>query len=395
MSRRSFGHIRKLPSGKHQASYIGESGERKYAKYTFLTRGDASAWLSEREVELRNGTSSASTKGDAGEMSPLFEEYVERHINLQTTANGELLRPSTKSLYRRLLRVNLRAFCGSRMNDISVSDVSEWWAEAISDGKRTSASKAYKLLAATMRRAVGERLIASSPCMVKGAQSATSGKKILAPTFEEVALIARHINPRFSRMVLLMAFGGFRFGEVTELRRKDVGSIQLPSTVGVVSNKEAFEFSVERAVTLVEDANGDFVHHIDRPKSTAGVRKVVVSSAFNEMIRDILAAVPEDPGALLFPSASNPSKHQRHDVFMNSWRPALIRAGIPSGKYSPHTLRHFAGSQLHLAGANIPELKEWLGDSSTAAVMRYVHPTGRTALISEEMGQNWQLEKVA
>ena len=90
MSRRSFGHIRKLPSGRHQASFIGASGERAYSEYTFLTRGDAGAWLSEREVELRNGTSPASTKGDAVEVSPLFEEYVERHTNLQTTANGEL-----------------------------------------------------------------------------------------------------------------------------------------------------------------------------------------------------------------------------------------------------------------------------------------------------------------
>jgi hypothetical protein len=38
-----------------------------------------------------------------------------------------------------------------------------------------------------------------------------------------------------------------------------------------------------------------------------------------------------------------------------------------------------------MAGATIAELKEWLGDSSTAAVMRYVHSTGRTAGIADRM----------
>ena len=111
MSRRSFGHIRKLPSGRHQASFVSPNGQRVNAPFTFLTRGDANAWLSGQEVELRTGALPSSLK-PVRENSHIFEDYVERHISLQTNSDGSLLRDSTKSLYRRLLRVNLSHFHG-------------------------------------------------------------------------------------------------------------------------------------------------------------------------------------------------------------------------------------------------------------------------------------------
>lgn len=379
MTKRSFGHIRKLPSGKHQASYTSPLGVRVNAPYTFLTRGDASAWLSAQEVLIRSGKwEDPSARVVASPKATDFRAYVERHITLQTNADGSLLRESTKNLYRRLLRVNLKAFHSTSIEDITAAQVSEWWAESIVSGKKTSTSKAYKLLSSTLKRAMGEKLIPSNPCMVKGAQSAISGKKVLVPSMEEVGLIAKNINPRYSRMVLLMAFGGFRFGEVTELRRGDVSET-------IVNKRKAYVFNVERAVTLVGTEVGKGYHLVDKPKSEAGVRPVAVSSMLTPMIESILRDTPEDPGSLLFPSASDSKRHLRHDVFMNSWRPALAKSGIPAGKYAPHTLRHFAGSHLHLAGANIPELKQWLGDASTAAVMRYVHPTGRTAVLADGM----------
>lgn len=351
------------------------------APHTFLTRSDANAWLSAEEVKLRNGKWENPLINNAlAAMPHLFEEYVGRHIRLQTTRDGALLRDSTKTLYKRLLRVNLRCFCGRSIESITYAEISEWWAESIKGGKRTITSKAYKLLSSAMRRAVSERLIPSNPCMVLGAQSAITGKKITVPSQEEVSNIAACINPRFSRMVILMSYGGFRFGEITELRRKDVSPI-------VVDGFNTYTFRVERAVTFVEGGDGKFKHKVDKPKSAAGTRSVVVSSMFKAMIDSVLEDTPKDPNSLLFPSATNPNKHLLHSVFMNSWRRALTKAGIQAGKYSPHCLRHFAGSHLHRAGAKIPDLKEWLGDNSTAAVMRYVHSTGQTASIAEVMGK--------
>jgi integrase len=379
MSKRSFGHIRKQPSGKHQASYASPVGTRVNAPNTFLTRGDASAWLAAQEVAISTGKWTDPTQPQSPKQkSTDFRSHVERHIRLQTNSDGSLLRESTKNLYKRLLRVNLKAFHKTPIEEITSAQVSEWWAESVASGKKTSASKAYKLLSASMKRAVGEKLIPTNPCMVKGAQTATTGREILIPSLEEVGLIAKHINPRYSRMVILMAFGGFRFGEVTELRRKDIST-------SVVNKRTAYVFRVDRAVTLVGTESGKGFHRVDQPKSKASIRSVTVSTMLTPMIETILADTGLDQDALLFPNAAGTNSHLRHDVFMNSWRPALKRAGIKKGKYSPHCLRHFAGSHLHLAGANIPELKQWLGDKSTSAVMRYIHPTGRTAALADEM----------
>jgi integrase len=389
MARRSFGYIRKLPSKKYQASYVKPNGNRVNAPYTFLTRGDASAWLSSEQVNLSKGVSASTSKPKAlAEDSPIFETYVERHIELQTTTTGSLLRASTKNLYMRLLRVNLRAFWGRTLDEISHADISEWWASSIAEGKKTSASKAYKLMSASMKRAVAEKKIQSNPCNVRGAQGATTGKNVGVPTLDEVKKVATHINPRYKQMVLLMAFGGFRFGEVTELRRKDV-------TTTSVNGRRAYSFRVERAVTLAlknEHAKGS--HHVDKPKSAAGVRAVVVTSSLTDQIDSLLERIDPSPNTLLFPAAKGSNLHLRHDVFMNSWRRALKKSEINDGAFSPHGLRHFAGSHLHLAGATIAELKEWLGDSSTAAVMRYVHSTGRTANIADKMIELDQLRDV-
>jgi integrase len=373
--RREFGFIRKLPSGNIQASYIGEDGLRHNAPRTFGTRTDANAWLAKQQSILRSGNWGEQQERERrNQIASSFNDFALRHIEIQTTPRGDLLQPSTKELYKRLLRHNLAEFAHRDVTEITSPQISEWWARAISKGHKTSASKAYKLLSAVMNRAVGEKLIPSSPCMVKGAQSAVTGKVINVPNAQEVAQIVANINPRYSSLVALCAYGGFRFGEVTELRRKDFHKAPRGA-------QEAYEVHVKRAVQKLPNK---FV--TAKPKSHASTRIVKISGQLTHLIDQALAGIPDTPEALLFPAASG--KHLRHDVFMNSWRPALKRAGLETSGFTPHTLRHFAGTYLHRAGANIAELKAWLGDSSTSAVMRYIHETDRAGDLVEQMEVN-------
>ncbi len=53
--RRSFGHVRKLPSGRFQASYLDPSGLRRVAPSTFSTKSDATVWLATKQSELHQG----------------------------------------------------------------------------------------------------------------------------------------------------------------------------------------------------------------------------------------------------------------------------------------------------------------------------------------------------
>jgi hypothetical protein len=54
MPRRHFGSVRKLPSGRYQASYWHQAG-RHIAGETFLSKGDAQTWLSGMETEIKRG----------------------------------------------------------------------------------------------------------------------------------------------------------------------------------------------------------------------------------------------------------------------------------------------------------------------------------------------------
>jgi hypothetical protein len=97
------------PSKKYEASFVGQNGDRFNAPFTFLPKSDANAWLSSEEVKHRRGIPRLGrAEIDNAKPSPIFETFVERHLGLQTNSSGPLLWASTQTLYKSLLRVNLR-----------------------------------------------------------------------------------------------------------------------------------------------------------------------------------------------------------------------------------------------------------------------------------------------
>jgi integrase len=56
VGRRSHGSVRKLPSGRYQATFIGPDGMRRPAPQTFVAKADATRWLSKTETEVSSGT---------------------------------------------------------------------------------------------------------------------------------------------------------------------------------------------------------------------------------------------------------------------------------------------------------------------------------------------------
>lgn len=370
-TRKNWGAIRKLPSGRFQASYVGPDGRRHNAPDTFRLKTQASAWLATKRADILDG-SWASSKDAESAAATIFREYAIQHIEIQTNSNGELLRASTKALYRRILETSLKPFLLLELAAIDRAQVSAWYAKLIATGKKTTASKAYKLLSAVLKRAVEEGRIVKNPCGIRGAHSAVSGKVVDIPTADEVAEISKSISPEFRTLVLVAAYGGLRFGEITEIRRKDVFALEKN---GLVS----YEIRVRRAVTKV---NGAFV--IDKPKSEMSSRDVPLSPALTAALNNhLFDEVADDPEALIFPSKSG--GHLPHHTFIKAWNKALKVSGITREGLTPHSLRHFAGTHYHLAGATLPELMTWLGDSSIAAVQRYLHVTDRASEIASQM----------
>ncbi|MDN3355886.1 hypothetical protein [Actinomadura sp. DC4] len=54
-TRRRFGLIRQLPSGRHQASYLSPDGQRRYAPETFARKAEAERFLNLTEVQIHQG----------------------------------------------------------------------------------------------------------------------------------------------------------------------------------------------------------------------------------------------------------------------------------------------------------------------------------------------------
>ena len=95
-SRRAFGTVERLPSGRFRARVIGPDGRYVSAPATFANRTDAARWVDVQHADLVRGTWQAPVKPSA---SPSVAAYVARWIEEHPTA-----RDSTKELYRGLLR---------------------------------------------------------------------------------------------------------------------------------------------------------------------------------------------------------------------------------------------------------------------------------------------------
>jgi hypothetical protein len=162
-TRKNWGAIRKLPSGRFQASYIGPDSRRHNAPDTFKTKTQAGTWLASKRTGIQEGTWLADDAPASEAGATNFNEYALQHIALQTNSKGELLRESTKALYRRTLSTNLKPFLEVDIESITKAQVDEWYAKLISTGKKTSASKAYKLLSAVLKRAT-DSAVAKNSC---------------------------------------------------------------------------------------------------------------------------------------------------------------------------------------------------------------------------------------
>lgn len=371
--RRSFGTVRKLPSGRFQASYIGPDGSRHNAPYTFLTKGDASTWLNIVYADIARGVW-VSPQATIKEMQAqhTLADYIEQHIELQITRDGKPLQETTKELYRRVAKNHLKGLGKMKLNEIRKSDVDVWYATMAKTGKLTTAAKAYTLVFSAMKRAVDDDLIAKNPCAIKGARTASSNKTIDIPDPRDIAKILHAINPKLKLLVVLQSYGGLRWGEVTALTRADLMKV-------IAKGNFVYEINVNKAIKFV---NGKFIKGL--PKTDYSIRKVQISDALTELIDALLDEMPEkSPNALIVKGEK--TEYLLHSVFANNWRRALKRAGLSDKKYTGHSLRHHAGTHYAKAGANLPEIKSWIGDNSTIAVQRYLHTTDRANSLANNM----------
>src|SRR5215469_5766150 len=105
VSRRRFGRVRRLPSGRYQARYRGPDGIDRPARSTFATKTAAERWLVKTEAEIHDDRWTDPDLGRA-----LFRDYSQAWI-----AERPNLRPNTVQVYRYVLAKHLLPYFGNRM----------------------------------------------------------------------------------------------------------------------------------------------------------------------------------------------------------------------------------------------------------------------------------------
>lgn len=348
--RRGFGKVRRLPSGRWQASYAGPDGARHTGPVTFDAKVDAETWLSMRRAELLRGTWLPAAQPDrpARPSAPsTFGAYAAGWLA------GRDLSESTRRLYRSTLTNQIEpAFGTVHLQAITPAAVRAWHASlAARTGPRQRAA-AYSLLRTIMATAAADDLVAVSPCRIRGAGSSARARTIRPATLAEIEVIANAMPPQYRLMVMLAAWCGLRFGELAELRRADVdlGARAVRVRRGVIRTDTG---------RLVKD-----------PKSEAGKRDVSIPPHLVPLVNEhLLEHTPRDPGALLFPSASG--GHLAPSSLYAMFHPARDAAGRHDLRF--HDLRHTGATLAAASGATIAELMRRLGHSTPAAAMLYQH----------------------
>lgn len=137
-SRRTFGAIRRLPSGRYQARYQGPDGRDHTAPTTFVRKDEADAWLATIRADMVRGSWRDPDAG-AVTVATYFAEWLDVHQvrprtreNYQQAADRWLLRDLTRPAApsRPARTINLGAY---ELRHLTPAIVREWLAIADAD----------------------------------------------------------------------------------------------------------------------------------------------------------------------------------------------------------------------------------------------------------------------
>ena len=392
-SRRAFGTVERLPSGRFRARVIGPEGRYVSAPATFPNRTDAARWVDVQHADLVRGTWQAPVKPSA---SPSIAVYVARWIEEHPTA-----RESTKELYRGLMRTCIaptlgRAAVGSlspaavrrwhhQLGERLASDAERRQADLLARGRQGSAAsvrdggvrqaQAYRLLRAAMTTAVGDGLLRANPCTIRGAanprramgRSRPINERLLSPS--QVTAAAAAMPDRYRALVVMAAWSGLRQGELLALNRADLDLDAIPARV-----------TVRKAVRRTDTGQV----RVDVPKTASSVRVVTLPDPLTVLLRDHLEQfVPDQPDAPVF--ATGTGTVPARSNLGATWRRACVKAGVPHVRL--HDLRHVAQVNAAEAGATLPELMARFGHATPAAALVYLHArSDRDAELAAALG---------
>ncbi len=362
--RRGWGWIRRLPSGRWHASYIGPDLARHNAPTTYSARMDGEAWLAaeRRLIELGEWTAPSVRAAAKTARGISVADYLDRWI-----AQRANISDGTRYGYKNNLRVHIapKPLGSVPLSAVTPQAVRSWFA-SMDASKPTARAAVYSMLRTAMNTATSDGVFTRNPAIIAGASTQSTARQPIILTVPELALLADGVPERLRAWVLIAAWCGLRIGEALELRRSDISDdVSVISVsrghrhVGGKCIIKSTKSGKSRNVVVPPHIRTDLKHHLDVHTGKAD-------------------------DALLFTPASGRC-HLSDDTVRNAMAPVLARIGKPDMVI--HDLRHFAGTQAARCG-NLVETMGRLGHSTVRASMIYQQIVdGRDAQVADALSE--------
>jgi len=342
--------IDKQPSGRWRARYYDDADRRWYPT-TFDTERECKAWLAEVRVARTAGNwvSPRVSSISFAEWADLEFWPTQLHL-ARKTLHGQ------RSLYA----VHLRPHWGNRrLGDITTRQISAWAAGLATSTPRGLAPNTsrliYTLFSKMMGAAADNALIAQNPMPKKRFLPKPRALPIRILDQAEVERLADVIDPRYRAMVLVMAYGGFRIGEIAALRLH-----HLDFTRGTI-----------RIEDTQTDIGGTLYYH-EGPKTERGNRTVTMPWSVMRPLRAYLDEYLPDASESDLVFRSPQGTDLRPGNFRNQvWTRATVTAGLAPMR--PHELRHTAVSTWIASGASAVSVAARAGDEVGTVMRVYAH----------------------
>jgi integrase len=354
-----------MRNGSVQASYIADDGRRYYSTHTFETRVDAEGWLAnERKLIALGGWSPPESRAAAkAVVGTTVREYAEKWLPQRDLA------PKTHAIYRELLKSRIYPGLGDEMlRAITPATVRAWW---VGLGKQTPTSNthAYQLLRAIFNTAREDKLITENPCQIKTAGKPPKPRDVQPLTPAELVKVAEAAPETYRAAVPVAAWCGLRFGELIELRRKDVHT-----------SGQQMVLKIRRAATVV-----DGKVEVGSPKTDAGIRDVTVPPHVAKLLRAHIAVhTRRGPESCVFMTTRG--RRLSQTAFTKAVKAGFASVGKPGMRV--HDLRHVGATLAAQAGATTKELMRRIGHTTPAMAMRYqIAAAERDAVIAERLSE--------
>src|SRR5258708_39459536 len=266
--RRSWGTLRTKRSCATQASYITDDGRRYYATHTFGLRMDAERWLAQERklIDMGEWTPPETRAAAKAARTITVREYAEAWLPQRD------LTPKTRNLYRELLdsRILPSTLGDEMLRAVTPAMVRAWWVD-LGQRKQTPTrnTHSYQLLNTIFNTALADKAVIENPCQIKSAAKPPKPRDVQPLTPAELETVAESVPETYRVAVPMAAWCGLRFGELIELRRKDIHVIGGHTVV-----------KIRRAAVRVKS---EIV--LGLPKTDAGIRTVTGPPHVAELIR--------------------------------------------------------------------------------------------------------------